>query len=147
MLSFDRELKRESGKFDTMVSKVEASYTTADASYRKAERIENKIEPLETQLIALNQSYQEMSQSVTENLAENTQNNTNLKNEVKSELSSLEAKLQDLIATQEAIKNRITGFEEQIQKLSSCTSTTGNQNRNGATGCTHQTGQSLSSPN
>ena len=118
VLSFDRELKRESGKFDIMVSKVEASYSTADASYRKAERLENKIEPLETQLIALNQSHQEMSQSVTENLAENTQNNTNLKNEVNTELSGLEAKLQDLIATQEAIKNRITGFEDQIQKLS-----------------------------
>ena len=118
VLSFDRELKRESGKFDTMVSKVEASYSTADASYRKAERIENKIEPLETQLVALNQSHQEMSQSVTENLAENMQNNSNLKNEVKSELSGLEAKLQDLIATQEAIKNRITGFEDQIKKLS-----------------------------
>ena len=59
-----------------------------------------------------------MSQSITENLAENTQNNTNLKTEVKSELSSLEAKLQDIMATQEALKNRIAGFEEQIQKLS-----------------------------
>ena len=118
VLSFDRELKRESDKFDIMVSKVEGSYTTADASYRKAERLENKIEPLETQLIALNQSQQTISQSINENLAENTQNSINLKTEVKTELSSLEAKLQDLIATQEALKSRITGFEEQIQKLS-----------------------------
>ena len=35
VLSFNRELKRESDKFDTMVSKVEGSYTTADASSEK----------------------------------------------------------------------------------------------------------------
>ena len=114
VLSFDRELKREANKFDTMVSKVDDSHTTADASYRKADRLENKIEPLETQLNALSQSQQEMSQAITQNLAENTQNNTT----ITSGLSGLETKLQDIVVTQEALKNRIAGFEEQIQKLS-----------------------------
>ena len=40
VLSFDRELKRESDKFDTMVSKVEGSYNTANVSFRKADNIE-----------------------------------------------------------------------------------------------------------
>jgi hypothetical protein len=92
VLSFDRELKRESGKFDTMVSKVEGSYTTADVSYRKAETLEHKIEPIEEQ---------------------NTQNNTT----VLSGLTGLEAKLKDIEATQEALRTKIATFEEQIQKL------------------------------
>ena len=98
-----------------MVSKVEGSFSTAETSYRKAERLENKIEPLETQLIALNQSQQEISQTVTANFSENMQNNTN----IISGLSSLSIKLQEVMVTQESLKNRITDFEEQIQKLSS----------------------------
>ncbi len=118
VLSFDRELKREATKFDTMVSKVDGSYAVADASYRKAERLENQIEPIETQLIALSQSQQTLSQNITTNLAENIQNNTNLKTEVTSEISGLQAKLQEIVTTQETLKNRIAGFDEQIQKLS-----------------------------
>jgi phage shock protein A len=97
-----------------MVSKVESSLSTADASYRKAERLENKIEPLETQLIALNQTQQAISQTVTANFNENMQNNTN----IISGLSNLTNKLQEIIVTQESLKNRIVDFEGQIQKLS-----------------------------
>ncbi len=113
VLSFDRELKRESNKFDTMVSKVEGSHNTADVSYRKAERLELKIEPMEEQLGALTQSYQAMSQTVTEELTENTQNNTR----VLSGLQGLEAKLKDIDVAQETLKNKISGLEEQIQKI------------------------------
>ena len=42
VLSFNSELKRESDKFDTMVSRVEGSYNTANMSFRKAESIERK---------------------------------------------------------------------------------------------------------
>ncbi|MDR0371967.1 MAG: MarR family transcriptional regulator [Nitrososphaerota archaeon] len=113
VLSFDRELKRESTKFDTMVSKVEGSYTTADVSYRKAETIEHKIEPIETQLYTLTQSYQTMSQAITENQTENTQHNTN----VISVLYELETKLKDLDATQETLKIKIADLEEQLKKI------------------------------
>ncbi len=114
VLSFDRELKREANKFDTMVSKVDESYTTADASYRKADGVEKKIEPLAEQLGAVAQSYQAMSQTITQNTSENTQNHTT----VLSGLSGLEAKLKDIADTQETLKNKIAGFDEQIQKLS-----------------------------
>ena len=114
VLSFDRELKREACKFDAMVSKVDGGYTTADASSRKTDRLESKIEPLETQLSALSQSQQEMSQTITQNVSENIQNNIT----ITSGLSALEIKLQDILATQEALKNRISGFEQQIQKIS-----------------------------
>jgi len=114
VLSFNRELKREANKFDTMVSKVDGSIIAADASHRKAERLESKIEPLENQIGALSQSQQEMSNTITKNLSVNTQNNIT----ITSGLSGLELKLQDIVATQESLKNRIAEFEEQIQKLS-----------------------------
>jgi CTP-dependent riboflavin kinase len=117
VLSFGRELRRESEKFDGMVSKVEGSYSTADASYRKAERLEKTIEPIETQLIAITQTQQELTHNITANLAENIQNNTAIKTELTSEMSTLQAKLQELISAQEAIKAKMAGLDEQVQKL------------------------------
>jgi len=114
VLSFNRELKRESDKFDSMVSKVEGSYTTANVSFRKADSIEKKIEPIEQQLSALNQTYQSITQTFTNNLTENAQNS----NTVLSGLAELESKLKDIEASQEALRNKLTGFEEQIQRLS-----------------------------
>lgn len=113
VLSFDRELKREANKFDTIVSKVDGSYTTAGASYRKAENLERRIEPLQEQFDTLNQSQLAISQTVTQNLAENMQNNANLT----STLSCLEAKLHEVMTGQEALRTRISGFEEQIREL------------------------------
>jgi chromosome segregation ATPase len=118
VLSFGRELRRESDKFDGMVSKVEGSYATADASYRKAERLEKMIEPIETQLIAITQTQQELTYNITANLAENIQNNTAVKTELTREMSTLQAKLQELITAQETIKAKIAGLDEQVQKLS-----------------------------
>jgi len=114
VLSFNRELKRESDKFDSMVSKVEGSYTTANVSFRKADSIEKKIEPIEQQLSALNQTYQSITQTFTNNLTENAQNS----NTVLSGLAELESKLKDIEASQEALRNKLTGFEEQIQRVS-----------------------------
>ena len=118
MLSFNRELKRQSEKFDSMVSRVEGSYSTAEASFRKVERLENLIEPIETQLIAIKQTQQTLTHDITANLSENIQNNTNLKTELTSEITTLQAKLQEMITTQQTLQNRIAGFEEQVQKLS-----------------------------
>ena len=114
VLSFNRELKRESDKFDTMVSKVEGSYNTANVSYRKADNIESKIEPIEQQLSALSQSYQAMSQTFLQNIGENTQNSTS----ILTGLTGLETKIKDIEVTQETLRNRILAFEDQIQKLS-----------------------------
>jgi chromosome segregation ATPase len=111
--SFDRELQRESKKFDGMVSRVEGSRTKADASYRRVESLEKKIEPLEEHIGALNQSYQALSQAITDNQTETTQNSTT----TLSGLTGLETKLRDIEATQEELKNRITAFEDKIQKL------------------------------
>jgi chaperonin cofactor prefoldin len=114
VLSFNRELQRESTKFDSMVSKVQESYSTAEVSYRKSETLERKVEPLEIQLGRLNQSYQTLSQSITSNLNQNTQDNTN----ILSGLAGLETKLKDIEVTQETLRSKMAGFEEQIQKFS-----------------------------
>ncbi len=114
VLSFDRELKRESDKFDTMVNKVEGSYNTANLSYRKAENIEGKIEPIEQQLGALSQSYQAISQTISQSIGENTEN----RNSIQTGLTGLETKLKNIEVTQETLRNRISAFEDQIQKLS-----------------------------
>ncbi len=58
VLSFDRELKRESDRFESMTFKVEGSSPQADASFRKMESLEKKIAPFEEKLGALNKSYQ-----------------------------------------------------------------------------------------
>jgi len=113
VLSFDRELKRESAKFDTMVSKVEGSYTTADVSYRKAETIERKIEPMETQLDVLTRSYNMMSQNIIDSQTENMQHSSN----VLSGLAGLEVKLKDIDTTQGTLRSKILDLEEQIKKL------------------------------
>ena len=115
VLSFGRELKRESERFESMASKVEGSHAKADASFRKTDSIEKKITPIEEQLSNLTLSYQAMSQTISQNLTEKTQTSTT----ILSGLSGLETKLKDIEATQENLRNKITTFEEKIQKLSS----------------------------
>ena len=115
VLSFDRELKRESDRFESMASKVEGSYAKADASFRKTDSIEKKITPIEEQLSSLTQSHQAMSQTISQSITEKTQTNTT----ILSGLSGLETKLKDIEATQENLRNKITGVEEKIQKFSS----------------------------
>jgi archaellum component FlaC/DNA-binding CsgD family transcriptional regulator len=97
-----------------MVSKVQESYSAADVSYRKAETIERKVELLENQLGRLNQFYQTLSQSITSNLTQNTQDNIT----ILSGLAGLETKLKDLEVTQETLRGKMAGFEDQIQKFS-----------------------------
>lgn len=116
VLSFDRELKRESAKFDKMVSKVEESQNKSNVSYRKTEHIEHKIGLIEEQLSTITLSYQAMSQSITattQSLTDNTQNNA----QTLSDLSELETKLKNIDAAQEILKNKLTYLEEQIQKI------------------------------
>lgn len=117
VLSFNRELKRQAEKFDSMVSRVDGSYSTAEASYRKAERLESLIEPIETQLIAINQTHQKLTNDITANLVEITQNNANLKTEIISEVATLQAKLQEALNAQQTMQQKIAMLEEQIQRL------------------------------
>jgi len=103
VLSFNRELKREADKLDLITIKVEGNSAKADTSLKKIDNVEKRIKPFEEQIGAITQT---ISQTLS-------QNNTS----ILSGLSCLELKIKDIEATQETLRVKITGFEEQIQKI------------------------------
>ncbi len=103
MLSFNRELKREADKLDIITFKVEGNSAKTDTSLKKIDNVEKRIKPFEEQIGVI-------TQTISQNLS---QNNTN----ILSGLSGLELKIKDIEATQETLRVKITGFEEQIRKI------------------------------
>ena len=103
VLSFNRELKRESEKLDLISFKVEGNLAKADTNLKKIDSVEKRIKPFEEQIGAITQT---ISQTLS-------QNNTS----ILSGLSGLELKIKDIEATQETLRLTITSFEEQIQKI------------------------------
>jgi len=113
VLSFNRDLKRETKRFESMSSKVEESYVKSNAISNKTENFEKRINPIEEQISNLSRLYETISQKISEDITENSQD----KIKILSNLTGLETKLKDIEATQETLINKITGFEEQIQKI------------------------------
>jgi len=113
VLSFNRDLKRETKRFESMSSKVEESYVKSNAISNKTENFEKRINPIEEQISNLSRLYETISQKISEDITENNQD----KIKILSNLNGLETKLKDIEATQETLINKITGFEEQIQKI------------------------------
>lgn len=95
VLSFNRELKREADRLELIAYKVEGNSAKADTSLRKIDNVEKKMAPLENQFGAV------------------SQNNAN----ILSGLTGLESKIKDSEASQETLRLKIAGFEEQIQKV------------------------------
>jgi DNA-binding CsgD family transcriptional regulator len=96
VLSFNRELKREADRLELIAYKVEGSSAKADTSLKKIDSVEKKMMPLENQIGSISQK------------------NTN----ILSGLTGLEVKIKDIEASQETLRVKIAGFEEQIQKFS-----------------------------
>jgi chromosome segregation ATPase len=126
VLSFNRELKRESERLEQIAFKVEGSLAKSDTGLRKIDNIEKRILPVESQLCNLEDQKRnfEDQRSIIENqknlletqisqLSSLTQNN----NDFSSVLTGLDLKIRDIEATQESLKVKISGFEEQIQKI------------------------------
>ncbi len=103
VLSFNRELKRESDKLDSITFKVEGNSAKADTNLKKIENVEKRIKPFEEQIGAI-------AQTISQTLS---QNDTS----ILSGLSGLELKIKDIEATQETLRAKISDFEEQIQKI------------------------------
>ncbi|MBT0160239.1 MarR family transcriptional regulator [Candidatus Bathyarchaeota archaeon A05DMB-2] len=95
VLSFNRELKREAERLELVAYKIEGSSAKADANAKRVDLVEKKIEPLENQL----------SEIVKTQVA------------VLSQISEANKKVQNLEAEKEALKSKISGVEEQLQKL------------------------------
>jgi chromosome segregation ATPase len=128
VLSFNRELKRESERLEQIAFKVEGSLAKSDTGLKKIDNIEKRILPVENQLSNLEEQKRifEDQQSILVNqktLLDNqigqinsiVQNNSSLT----SVLAGLDAKVRDIEAAQELLKVKIGGFEEQIQKIAS----------------------------
>ncbi len=103
VLSFNRELKREAEKVDLITFKVEGNSAKAETTLKKIDNVEKRIKPFEEQIGAITQT---ISQTLS-------QNNTS----ILSGLSGIELKIKDIEATQETLRVKISGFEEQIQKI------------------------------
>jgi DNA-binding MarR family transcriptional regulator len=99
VMSFHRELKREDEKVDIVAFKIERNFARADEGVNKAVILEKKLVPIESQINTVSQSLKQTSTSIL------------------SGLTGLESKIQDIETAQEALRVKIVGFEEQIQKL------------------------------
>jgi chromosome segregation ATPase len=102
VLSFGRELKHDADKLELVASKIDENSARADNSLRKVETLERRMAPLENQVSI-----------ISKNKIDVTSNMTN----ILSGLEGLESKLKDIEATQEMLKVKVGGFEEQIQKV------------------------------
>jgi DNA-binding MarR family transcriptional regulator len=100
VLSFDRELKRESERLDLLSLKFEGDFGKADASLKKVETLEKQLAPIENQISTISHGVNQASNSIL------------------SGLTGLESKVKDIEAAQETIKLKIASFEDQIQKFS-----------------------------
>ncbi len=120
VLSFNRELKRESEKLEQIAFKVEGSLAKSETGLRRIDNIEKRILPVESQLGNIEdqkgifEDHKNLLEKQISQLNSLTQNNNNLS----GALSGLDVKIRDIEATQETLKAKITGFEEQIQKIS-----------------------------
>jgi len=95
VLSFNRELKRETNRLELVAYKVEGSTAKADASLKKIESIEQKIAPIENKMKVI---------------AENDES-------VLSKIAEVDTKTQNIEAANQTLKAKITELEEQVQKL------------------------------
>jgi chromosome segregation ATPase len=106
VLSFNRELKREAENIQLVAFKVEGTAARADSGLKKAESIEKRVVPLESQVSQLSTQLSNIS-TASEGNAQTLE-----------KISSVDTKLHDFETAQEAMRNKLTGLEEQMQKLS-----------------------------
>ena len=99
VLSFHRELKREAEQLDQIAFKIEGNFARSDESLSKTEVLEKKISPLEEQVNVITQSLRQTSTSILSGLA------------------GLETRIKDIESTQDTVKVKIAGFEEQVQQV------------------------------
>jgi chromosome segregation ATPase len=126
VLSFNRELKRESERLEQITFKVEGSIAKSDTGLRKIDNIEKRISPVENQLsnfedqkrtvedqIIIIEKQKELLETQINQLNSLTQNNSSLS----ATVTDLDVKIKGIETSQEALKNKISGFEEQMQKI------------------------------
>ena len=105
VLSFNRELKREAEKIESIFYSVEGVKSKAGRVLSKIDEIEKRINPLENQFsVQLNQ---------LNTISATTETNT----QSLLKISTVDKKIGEIEAFQETLKNKIGNLEEQIQKI------------------------------
>jgi chromosome segregation ATPase len=108
VLSFNRQLKRESDRFELIAYKVEGSGSKVDISLNKIASLDKRVKPFEEQLSAINQTIQQM-------LTQEKLNDTNLL----SNIIGLESKMKEIESSQETLNLKINDIQGQIHKIQS----------------------------
>jgi chromosome segregation ATPase len=103
VLSFNRELKREAEAIQLVAYKIEGNAAKADAGLKKAELVEKRLLPLENQVGAQNSTFNTVSESNAKTI---------------EKVAQVDSRVHDIEATQETLKNKISGLEGQMQKIS-----------------------------
>lgn len=106
VLSFNRELNREADRLELIAFKVEGSSAKADTSLKKIDNVEKRISPFEEQLGVI-------KQTISQTFLQNAEKSTN----ILSGVAGLELKIKDIESDQETLRVKISGVEEQIQKI------------------------------
>jgi chromosome segregation ATPase len=96
VLSFNRELKRDSDRLDMVAFKVEENSAKADSVLKKVEIMDKKNVPLESRFGVISEST----------------------SKVLTEVNGLGTKIKEMETSQETLRTKISSLEEQIQKLS-----------------------------
>jgi hypothetical protein len=95
VLSFNRELKRDSDKLEIMAFKVEGTASKADTGLKRIDSIEKRTAPLEDRVNAISES----------------------NSGILARLTDVDVKIRDISAAHETLKTRVTALDEQVQKL------------------------------
>ena len=115
VLSFNRELQRESERIESVCYKVEENSSKADAGLDKAESIERRVVPLESQISQIGTIVEEVTTTLS---AISETNSKTLEKLSGREIPNIDEKMRDIESSQEALKTKISSLEEQMQKLS-----------------------------
>jgi chromosome segregation ATPase len=127
VLSFNRELERESERLEQLAFKVEGSLAKSDTGLKRIDNIEKRMLPIENQIGDLSdrkinfedqRSIIENQKSLLETQINQLNSLTQKNNNLSSILSGLDVKIKEIETTQETLKNSISVFEEQMQKIS-----------------------------
>jgi len=115
VLSFNRELKREAEKSQAIAFKVEVAASAADAGLSKCENIEKRLEPISTQISKMGTQIENVTTAITTLSQANVKT---LESIAAADTTELDEKVQGIESTQETLKAKMTGLEEQMRKLS-----------------------------
>jgi len=123
VLSFNRELRREAERIETVASNVENANVRADAGLRIAENFERRLEPMENQILQISTQVDTVKASINEISENNAKNIEKLSTVDLNVIETIDTKMRGIEFSQESMKSKITGLEarieEQVQKLSS----------------------------